>query len=363
VLTGTSNLDGTGNELANTITGNSGDNHLYGLGGNDILKGGAGDDVMAGGAGNDVYYVDSAGDSVTENAGEGIDTVDSSLSFTLGANVERLTLTGAANIEGTGNELANILTGNSGDNHLYGLAGDDRLSGGAGNDTLDGGTGLDRLYGGAGNDTYYINNTTAYAYENAGEGTDRVYATVSVTLRANVEDLVLNGTSAINGYGNDSANQMTGNSAVNLLQGGGGDDKLLGGAGNDVVKGDAGNDWIEGGAGQDRLYGGTGSDSFVFRDGDFGGATTATADHIYDFSQSDHDHLRLSLVDADTTLAGDQAFHFLGTDAFDGSAGALHYAEISGNTYVSGDTNGDGTADFMIRIDGLHTLTSGDFVL
>ena len=101
----------------------------------------------------------------------------------------------------------------------------------------------------------------------------------------------------------------------------------------------------------------------MFRDGDCGGATTATADHIYDFSQTEHDHVRLSLVDADTTLAGYQAFHFLGTAGFDGSAGALHYAEISGTTYVSGDTNGDGAADFMIRIDGLHTLTSSDFVL
>ncbi len=91
--------------------------------------------------------------------------------------------------------------------------------------------------------------------------------------------------------------------------------------------------------------------------------TTATADVIHDFSHAEADKIRLDLVDANTTLGGTQDFAFIGTAAFTNVAGQLRYEQISGNTYVSGDTNGDGIADFMIRLDGLHTLGGGDFIL
>lgn len=134
-LTGSASV-GTGNELDNVLTGNSGGDRLVGLDGNDTLDGGSGDDTMAGGAGSDTYVVNSALDVVTEAAGQGNDIVKSSITVTLDDNVERLLLTGAGDIDGTGNALDNTLTGNTGDNLLRGSSGSDTLIGGGGNDIL-----------------------------------------------------------------------------------------------------------------------------------------------------------------------------------------------------------------------------------
>ena len=161
-LTGTGAINGTGNSLANTLTGNSAANSL---------NGGAGNDTLSGGLGNDTYTVDSSGDVITESSDSisgGIDTVNASVTWTLGNYLEKLTLTGSAAINGTGNTLANTLTGNSVANSLNGGSGNDSLNGGTGNDTLIGGAGTDSLIGGVGNDTFDFN-----ALSELGLGTTR----------------------------------------------------------------------------------------------------------------------------------------------------------------------------------------------
>lgn len=253
-LTGSTAINGTGNELDNTLTGNSGANVLSGLAGNDWLDGKVGADTMAGGTGDDTFVVDNTGDVVTELADEGIDTVRSSISYTLGANVENLTLTGSTALNGTGNALDNVLTGNSGANSL---------SGGDGNDTLNGGTGADTMVGGLGDDIYYVDNTGDIVTENADEGNDTVTSSIAYTLGTNLENLTLSGSSAVAGTGNAVANLITGNGAANTLWGRDGDDTLLGGAGADTLYGETGDDYLDGGIGNDTLTGGTGNDTYI----------------------------------------------------------------------------------------------------
>ncbi len=167
-LTGSADINGTGNGLANKLTGNSGDNVLTGAWGNDVLDGGGGTDTLKGGAGNDIYYVDSSGDSVVEASNQGSDHIFSAASFALRENgkfVEDLTLTGSADINGSGNGLANEITGNSGDNFLNGAWGNDALDGGAGDDIFKDWNGNDVLTGGSGSDSFFFL---------AGWGTDTI---------------------------------------------------------------------------------------------------------------------------------------------------------------------------------------------
>ncbi|WP_144051421.1 peptidylprolyl isomerase [Geminocystis herdmanii] len=280
-LTGTTNISGTGNILNNVIRGNSGNNRLNGgdgndtlIGGegNDTLSGGVGADSMVGGSGNDLYGVDHPGDVIVEALNGGIDTVNSSITYTLGANLENLTLTGTTNISGTGNILNNVITGNSGNNRLIGGDGNDTLIGGAGNDTLSGGTGADSMIGGLGNDLYGVDHPGDMIVEALNGGIDTVNSSITYTLGANLENLTLTGTTNISGTGNTLNNVIIGNSGNNIL---------TGGAGNDTLTGGGGNDTLIGGIGNDTLTGGSGNDFFRFNSSNEG------LDRITDFSVID----------------------------------------------------------------------------
>ena len=307
-----------GNYLANAITAGAG---------NDLLDGGGGTDTLRGGAGNDTYLVDNPGDKAIEGLDKGIDQVRTgSQSYTLGANLENLTGIGF-NQTLVGNGLANV------------------IAGGFGNDILDGVAGADTMAGAIGDDAYFVDNAGDTVTEVAGNGTDQVWSSISYTLGAHVEALVLTGGSAISGTGNGLDNVLLGNGAANALSGGGGADLLYGDAGRDT------------------LAGGAAADLFAFADGDFGGVTAATADKILDFSKAQSDKIELSLVDARTNVGGDQSFTWIGTASFSGSAGQLRFAQAGGDTVVYGDTNGDRVADFAIVLDGTIALASTDFLL
>ncbi|GJD40133.1 MULTISPECIES: calcium-binding protein [Methylobacterium] len=444
VLTGTGAIDATGTGGANSLTGNNSDNRLdggagndtlSGRGGNDTLLGGTGADTMRGGTGDDTYVVDAAGDRVIELAGEGTDTVRSSIDHTLGANVERLVLTGAGDLDGTGNGLNNAIFGTGGDNVLNGGGGNDILFGKGGNDRLDGGTGNDTLHGGLGDDTYFVDRVGDKIVELPGEGNDTVYASVTYGLSANVENLVLRGTGNLSGFGNDLDNAITGNDGNNRLSGGagddvmtgrGGNDTLLGGTGADTMRGGTGNDTyvidnagdraieqpgegfdtirstvshtmeantekmvlsgtaaltangnagnneiygnagdtaIYGGDGRDLLYGRGGADTFVFKDVTDSDVAIGGRDIVKDFDFAQGDRIDFSAIDANSGLAGDQGFQFVGTQAFSGEAGELRMKFGGGNTLLQGDTNGDGAVDFSVLLQGHHVLDSGSFIV
>jgi len=277
-LSGTNNFNAIGNSIKNLISGNSGrniisgelgDDHLRGMAGNDSLVGGLGNDILDldgatgndtldGGLGNDTYYVDNLNDVIIETSSLSteIDRALSSSNYSLGNNMEYLTLTGGVAITGTGNQLNNWLVGNALHNSL---------SGGSGNDTLDGGTGADSLDGGLGNDTYIVNNTINVIKETSILSTelDTVRASVNYTLGSgNVENLSLIGT-ATTGGGNNINNVINGNGLNNTLFGGLGNDTIIDSlGGHDSLEGGDGNDNLNPGVGNDTLSGGLGNDIY-----------------------------------------------------------------------------------------------------
>lgn len=392
-LTGTGNFNGTGNDANNTLTGNSGNNKL---------DGGAGSDKMIGGDGDDTYEVDKTGDKITEEEDEGNDTVNSTVTFTLSANVENLNLKGKGSINGTGNDLDNELTGNKANNKLDGKGGADTMAGGNGNDTyivddagdtvteaankgtdtvqssvtfildenvenliltgsdnldgtgndldnkitgnngnniLDGGEGADEMRGGKGDDLFKVEDSNDVVRESSNQGEDTVESWVSFTLASNVENLILKGNKRIDGTGNKHDNELTGNDKNNELSGADGADTIDGGVGNDV---------LTGGKGADILTGGTGSDTFVY-DSLSETGLDADRDTITDF---------VSGTDELDVRGLGSGWFFKSGGSFSGTAKEIIYA---GNL-VQFDNNGDSVADASIELTGVSSIAESDFV-
>lgn len=372
-LGGSSNINVTGNSGNNTITGNSGNNILDGSAGNDTIDGGTGVDTMIGGTGDDAYYVDDAGDVITEYSGEGTDFVNSSITYTLGSNLENLTLTGTSNINGTGNSSANTMTGNSGDNCLWGLTGNDYLVGGDGNDILEGGVGVDTMIGGTGDDMYYIQDVGDSITENAGEGTDLVKSWTNYTLGANLENLNLYGTSNISGTGNELNNTIYGDASNNALYGMDGNDYLNGAAGADTLYGGAGNDTLDANVGDDTLYGGTGDDTYYIQSTsstiteNSGEGTDSVESYVTHTLASNVENLTLkgtsaingtgnSSANTMTGNSGNNIFYGgAGNDYIDSSAGNdIIYAQDGNDTIIGGTGN-----DYLEGGSGTDSMTGG----
>ncbi|WP_338846098.1 calcium-binding protein [Massilia sp. W12] len=328
------------------VFGNEGNDSLHGGSGDDTLDGGLGLDLMSGGLGQDVFIVDNVSDVVSEAAGQGVDTVQSYVTFTLGEHLENLVLQGSAAISGTGNAQDNQLSGNAADNALLGAEGNDSLLGGGGNDTLDGGGGDDLMAGGAGNDLYLIDSALDTVNELADEGLDSVQASVSFSLPDNVEDLSLTGSQAITAYGNALNNNLLGNTAANLL---------VAGAGNDSLDGAGGADTLRGGLGDDQYWVDDSADSLYEELAE--GVDTVTSSVSYTLP-ANLEHLLLSGV----------AAHYAGGNALDnnltGNAAANQLFGAAGNDVLDGKAGADtllgGDGDDLFIVDNLADVVTED---
>jgi Ca2+-binding RTX toxin-like protein len=358
VINGTSGPNRlTGTNSSDIIRGLAGNDILRGLDGPDLLDGGGGGDQMFGGLSNDTYIVNNSSDRVFETSNarpDSIDNVRSSVNFTLGANVEHLVLLGSA-VSGTGNNLDNGIVGNGVNNVLKGLGGNDRLNGGIG---------ADRMSGGTGSDTYFIDNRRDQVIEAANQGHDVVFSPLSFTaLSANVEELVLDA-GATRGQGNSLGNFLIGNARNNVLKGLGGGDRLEGSGGNDILDGGTGNDRLNGvtgndvllaGLGRDVLSGGPGADRFRFVTTADSRPGLAFEDALQDFTRSEGDKIDLVRIDANTTLAGNQAFVFIGSSATPGP-GELSVFVSGGQTFVRGNTDADAALEIQFHLRGRSTV-------
>ncbi len=313
-LTGSGDINATGNSLANTLTGNSANN---------VLNGGTGADTMIGGAGDDTYYVNNAADTAIEAKNSGTDQVFSTVNYSLVSQyVEKLTLTGGGDTNATGNSLANTLTGNSGNN------------------VLNGGISADTMAGGTGNDTYYVDNAGDSVIEAKNSGTDQVFSSVSYSLSGlYVEKLTLAGSGNINGTGNSLNNTLTGNSGNNALNGG---------TGNDVLNGETGTDVLTGGSGQDMFV--------------FDSALAGNIDTVADFrAANDTIQLDQSIFAAITTLGTLSAAAFFNGAAAHDADNRIIYNATTGNLFYDSDGTGANAAVQFAHLNGTPAISNTNF--
>lgn len=367
----------TGTDGANVMSGEGGQDILFGLAGDDTLTGGSFSDTLHGGAGNDTLiggpagfvefdvasYVDAPGRVVVSLLLQG--ATQNTRSAGLDTLIEIESLDGSAfNDRLEGDEEQNNLSGRAGNDTLYGGGGNDNLNGNDGNDRLTGGAGLDRLEGGAGNDVYYLTvaedaDDTLVEAQDAGE--DTVWGDFDFTLPAEFENLQLRHGNW-EGIGNAQANTIRATGGNNVLRGLDGNDTLFGGNGIDRLGGGNGADRLFGGIGPDTLTGGNGADRFVYTAANELGSSIGNADIVMDFNRAQGDRITLADVDANTATGGNQAFAFIDTAAFTGTAGELRYRFDAGRTVIEMDTNGDTAADLFLRLEGEIDLIARDFI-
>jgi Ca2+-binding RTX toxin-like protein len=230
----------------------------------------------------------------------------------------------------------------NGNDIAFGGGGNDSIFGGEGNDELHGGTGIDRINGDSGNDRLFGDEGDDTLF--GGAGTDTIEG-------GDGEDFI---------DGGSSTDNIRGGEGADTILGGGGNDLLRGEDGDDVIDGGAGNDNIRAGGGIDALTGGDGADLFIFKavpDSPYGDSW----DTILDFDGAEGDRLMLSEIDANTNLAGDQAFTLVAD--WPGAAGELGVMESDGDTMLIADTDGDGLVDFAILIERLPALATENWLL
>ncbi|MEG4321850.1 MULTISPECIES: calcium-binding protein [unclassified Microcoleus] len=339
------------------LNGDAGNDFLDGGNGNDSLNGGTGNDTMVGGAGDDFYSVDRPEDRVIEALNGGIDTVESSIEYyQLGDNVENLILTGNTANSGIGNSLKNLMVGNGENNALLGLAGNDTLLGNAGDDQLSGSDGNDSMVGGIGNDTYGVDDIGDLVVEDAESGTDSIIATINYTLRANVENLYLDG-NATSGVGNNLNNfiglantgsDRLGASERNLaLLGKDGDDTLEGSSGNDLLHGGTGNDLMRGNSGDD-IYGVESAGDIVIEQADNGIDKVVAAisytlpDNVENLTLFDKEAIAGSGNSLNNVIIGND-----GDNKLDGGDGDDTIYGQDGNDNISGGNGNDVLLDIL----------------
>ena len=335
----------TGSAFNDILIGDAGANVLTGGAGNDRIDGRAGIDTMAGGAGTDIYSVDNAADQIVETAGSagGNDIAYVSVnSYIMAANLERVVVTGSA-YYATGNDAANTMSAQgTGYHELYGKGGNDFLVGGLGGDTL---------FGEAGNDSYIINSAGDQIIEVPDAGYDTAYSTLTFRMPSGLERLILRGSAAIDGRGNDSDNQITGNNAANLLEGGAGRDKLIGGGGADVLSGNSG---------ADVLTGGTGSDTFRFA-GAF--PVVGEMDVVRDFvSGTDHIEIERYYFGGIMSTPLNPA-EFVAGKAATAANHHLIYNQDNGILYYDPDGNAAQAQVAIARFDGRPDIDASDIVI
>ena len=337
-----------GNDVLN---GDAGDDSIFGEDGDDTLTGDEGDDELLGGAGND--SIEGGGNADLIEGGSGRDTL-------LGG-------TGRDTI--SGDENADYIEGGGGADDLRGVGGADTLVGGNSSDTLLGGGGRDELRGNNGAD--FMNGGGSADTLRGGQGKDTLEGGDSSDDLAgqNGDDLIKGNNGADTLGGGGGKDTIRGGQGKDLILGGdghddlsgqNGEDTISGGDGDDVIRGGGGGDRLIGAAGVDTLTGGAGADNFVFVSPSDTGVNPFNRDVITDFGPTDT--IDLSQIDAQVG-SGNQAFTFIGTSAFSFTAGELRYSQLSGQTIIQMDRDGDGVTDMEIQLSGTINLQASDFIL